>query len=88
MGSVLEAELFAVGAIDHDGFGAIDLAGQEALGELVEEVTLDGTLHGTGAELGVEALAGQEPAGVFRHAQFHIVGPKNRRNRHFDTMKM
>ena len=42
--------------IDDDGLGAVNLVGQELLGEVVEHELLDGTFHGTDAEVGIVAL--------------------------------
>ena len=44
--------------VDNDGLVVRHLVGQQLLREVVEEQLLDGTLHGTGTEVGVVAFLG------------------------------
>ena len=64
----MERETFAVG-IRHDGPGGVQGAGEEGLAEVVEQETLDGTLYGTGTEVGVVALLGKQGDGIWTDIQ-------------------
>ena len=50
--------------IDDDGALAADLVGQQLARQIVEDVVLDGTLHGTGTHVGVVAFLRQPFHGV------------------------
>ena len=62
------SELQSIGvALHHDGFRAVDFLCQQLLRQVVEQVTLDGTFHGTCAELRIESGGGQELNGLVGH---------------------
>ena len=51
--------------------GAVDFLCEDVLGQLVEHKSVDGTLDGAGAELGVVSLVSQEAQSLRGDAEFY-----------------
>ena len=60
---ILERQSLVIG-IDDDGFVVRHVAGQQLLGQVVQDVALDGALHRAGTELGIISHLAKEVDGI------------------------